>query len=517
MTYRAYLEAALAAGLYPDARGDSRVWLEERLARRAAPRGAVEMARQDGRWYRLSEHRLGDGGLLSIATDITERRRSERRIQFLAHHDALTRLANRALFMDRLEQALAQAARAGRKVAVLMLDLDRFKNVNDNLGHAAGDRLLVEVARRLRACARATDTVARLGGDEFAIVQPLVETVDQAVALARRALAALAEPAVVDGHGLRPGASLGVTLFPDDAGDVDTLLRNADLALYRAKTLPDRRIAFYAGELGRRAEERLAVADGLRRAIAEDRLVLYYQPQTRLSDGRVIGGEALLRWRHPKRGLLSPAGFIDHAEATGLIVPIGERALEKTCAQIGAWLRAGGPAVPIWVNVSAAQFNDGALFEKVRAGLAAGGIDARLLGLEITESALMPDALASGAMLARLVELGVELSIDDFGTGYSSLSYLKRLPVGKLKIDRSFVSDIATNPLDSAIVRAIVHLGHSLGMHVLAEGVETEAQAALLADLGCDQIQGRLIGPPLPPDEFARFVAARHGQREPRL
>lgn len=511
VTYRAYLEAALAAGLYPEARANPEAWFEARLARHAAPRGAVEVARQNGRRYRLSERRLDDGGLLSVAADITERRGTERRIHFLAHHDALTKLPNRALFMDRLEQSVRQAERDGRGVAVLMLDLDNFKHVNDNLGHAAGDRLLVDVAARLRKCVRSADTVARLGGDEFAIVQPMVASPDRAAALAHRALAAFAAPISLDGQPVHTGASIGVTLFPDDARDIGALLRNADLALYRAKALPAPRIAFYAEELGRRAAERLAVAEGLRRALAEDRLVLHYQPTTHIADGRPVGGEALLRWRHPERGLLAPGAFLDHAEAAGLIAPIGEWALDRACAQIGAWAAAGVPAVPIWVNVSAAQFNDQGLHEKVRASLDKAGVEPAMLGLEITESALVPDALAAGATLSRLVELGVGLAIDDFGTGYSSLSYLKRLPVGKLKIDRSFVSGIATNPPDSAIVSAIVHLGHSLGMHVLAEGVETESQRALLSDLGCDQIQGRLIGPPLPPGEFARFVAERAG------
>ncbi len=517
VTYRDYLETALAAGLYPDAQDAPQTWFEDRLARHADPRGAVEIARQDGRWYRVSEHRLDDGGLLAIATDITERRHNERRIHFLAHHDALTRLPNRALFMDRLEQAIRQAARDSRKVAVSMLDLDGFKHVNDRFGHAAGDRLLVEVAARLHGCVRAGDTVARLGGDEFAIVQPLVSSVDQAAALAHRAVSVAGDPMILDGQTLQTGASVGVTLFPDDARDRDSLLRNADLALYRAKAMEGRRVAFYAGELGRKAEERLAIADGLRRALAEDQLVLHYQPEVRLSDGMVIGGEALLRWRHPERGLLPPGGFIEHAEATGLIVPIGEWALSRACAQLGEWIGANAPTVPIWVNVSAAQFHDRALPDKVRAGLDRAGLEPHLLGLEITESALMPDALASRATLDRLVELGIELAIDDFGTGYSSLNYLKQLPVGKLKIDRSFVCDITTNPPDSAIARAIVHLGHSLGMHVLAEGVETEAQAALLGDLGCDQIQGRLIGPPLPADDFIRLVAVRSGRTEPRL
>jgi diguanylate cyclase (GGDEF)-like protein len=515
--YRTYLQAAIAAGLFPDAFGQEDAWLAERLEQHGAAEGPVEIARQDGQWLLLNEHTLPDGGCISIGTDITERKRAERRVHFLAHHDALTGLPNRTLFKDRLEQAIAQAARAERKVAVLMLDLDRFKHINDNLGHSAGDQLLIEVAARLRRCARASDTVARLGGDEFAVVQPLLTGTDQASALARRALDALSEPVQIDGQPVHTGASIGMTMFPDDSQEFDGLLKNADLALYRAKALSGGRISFYASDLGQRAQERLEVAEGLRRALVTNELVLHYQPKVRLSDGVVVGAEALLRWNHPDRGLLSPAAFIDHAEATGLISAIGEWALDHTCAQLSRWAERGSLLVPIWVNVSAAQFHDESLLDKVRTTLLGAGVEPRMLGLEITETALMPDASISGATLDRLVELGVELSIDDFGTGYSSLNYLKRFPVGKLKIDQSFVRDITSNPIDAAIARAIIHLGHSLGMHVLAEGVETKQQSNLLSDLGCDQIQGLLVSAPLPEEEFVQFVARTCGVKEPRF
>jgi diguanylate cyclase (GGDEF)-like protein/PAS domain S-box-containing protein len=515
--YRSYLQAAVAAGLFPDAFGQEDAWLTERLEQHTTATGPVEIARQDGQWLLLNEHTLPDGGTISIGTDITQRKRAEQRVHFLAHHDSLTGLPNRTLFKDRLEQAIAQAARAERKVAVLMLDLDRFKHINDNLGHSAGDQLLIEVAARLRRCARASDTVARLGGDEFAVVQPLLTGTDQASALARRALDALSDPVVIDGQPVHTGASIGMTMFPDDSQDIDGLLKNSDLALYRAKALAGGRISFYASDLGRRAQERLEIAQGLRQALVTDELVLHYQPKVRLSDGVVVGAEALLRWNHPDRGLLSPAAFIDHAEATGLITAIGEWVLDHTCAQLARWAQRGSLMVPIWVNVSAAQFHDASLLDKVRTTLLGAGVEPRMLGLEITETALMPDASISGATLDRLVELGVELSIDDFGTGYSSLSYLKRFPVGKLKIDQSFVRDITSNPIDAAIARAIIHLGHSLGMHVLAEGVETRQQSNLLSDLGCDQIQGLLVSPPLPEEDFVQFVARNCGVKEPRL
>jgi len=517
VAYETYLRAAVELGLYPQAEGRGEEWIAERLAQHRAPPGPVEIARQDERWLLVNEQRLADGSVISIASDITERKANEQQIRFLAHHDALTGLPNRTLFQDRLEQAIAQARRNGRKVAVLLLDLDHFKHINDNLGHLAGDRLLVEVAKRLRGCARSGDTVARLGGDEFAVVQTQLADADQAAALARRALAALSDPVVVDDQSLHTGASVGVTLFPDDAEEFSGLMKNADLALYRAKALARGRLEFYSSELSRQAQQRMEVAEGLRRALARGEFVLHYQPKIRLADGVVVGGEALLRWQSPERGLVSPSEFIAHAEATGLIMALGEWALDRTCAQLAEWARKGHLTVPIWVNVSAAQFRDKALLDKVRATLLGAGVEARMLGLEITESALMPDVAAATATLNRLVELGVELSIDDFGTGYSSLNYLKKFPVGKLKIDQSFVRDITSNPLDSAIARAIIHLGHSLGMHVLAEGVETTRQANLLSDLGCDEIQGRLVSAPLPADEFVRFVARAAGLREPRL
>jgi diguanylate cyclase (GGDEF)-like protein/PAS domain S-box-containing protein len=487
-------------------------------------RAGCELAfrRLDGAplWLEVHAAPFRDRGkdyVLVIAADVTPRKLAEQQSEFLAHHDALTGLPNRTLFMDRLADAVAEARREGRKVAVLLLDLDHFRHVNDTLGHGVGDRLLVEVAARLRRCARGADTVVRLGGDEFAIVQTEIDTSEQAAALARRAGAALALPAVIDGRQVHTGASIGITLFPDDAGEVGGLLKNADLALYRAKGLARGGVEFYTAELGESARRRMELAEGLHRALARDEFELHYQPNIRLGDGAVVGGEALLRWNHPDRGLIAPAEFIGHAEASGLILAIGEWALDRTCAQLSAWARKGCLLVPIWVNVSAIQFRDQALLDKVRTTLLGAGVEPRMLGLEITETALMPDVATSTATLDRLVELGVELSIDDFGTGYSSLNYLKRFPVGKLKIDQSFVREITNNPLDSAIARTIIHLGHSLGMHVLAEGVETTGQANLLSDLGCDQIQGRLVSPPLPADEFVRFVARARGVREPRL
>jgi len=431
--------------------------------------------------------------------------------------DSLTGLPGRTGFLQHLQEAVAQARTDGGKAALLLIDLDHFKTVNDTLGHAVGDRLLCEVATRLRSCLPAGGFVARIGGDEFAVIHPDITGAEQASELAQAIEAVLADPVMSQGQALHTGGSIGITLFPDHAKKAEDLLKGADLALYRAKSLGRGCAAFYSREMGEAAHHALRLGQGLRRALARDEFALHYQPKVSLADGSVVGGEALLRWNHPERGLVAPGEFIAHAEATGMILAIGGWALDRTCVQLGDWARKGTLTVPVWVNVSPAQFQDHALVDKVRNTLVEAGVPPRLLGLEITESALMPDSTLAAKTLTSLVELGIELSIDDFGTGYSSLNYLKRLPVGKLKIDRSFVADITSNPIDSAIAHAIIQLGHSLGMKVLAEGVETEAQANMLSDLGCDQIQGLLISPPLPADAFVDFVNRRTGRREPHL
>ena len=434
-----------------------------------------------------------------------------------ADNDPLTGLAGRGHFFERLQHFTRQAEASGTMVALLLIDLDHFKTVNDTLGHAVGDRLLQEVATRLRGCLPADGFAARVGGDEFAVIRPGITGAEQVSELAQAIETVLAEPVMSQGQALHTGGSIGITLYPDHAESAEDLLKGADLALYRAKSLGRGCAAFYSRNMGEEAHHHLRLGQGLRRALAQNEFALHYQPKVDLADGMVVGGEALLRWNHPARGLVAPGEFIAHAEATGMILAIGGWALEGTCAQLGDWARKGSLTVPVWVNVSPAQFQDRALIDKVRNTLLGAGVPPRLLGLEITESVLMPNAALAVETLTSLVELGVELSIDDFGTGYSSLNYLKRLPVGKLKIDRSFVTDITRNPIDGAIARAIIHLGHSLGMKVLAEGVETEDQASMLSDLGCDQIQGLLISPPLPADAFVDFVNRRSGQREPHL
>ncbi len=504
--YEAFLRAGVAAGLYPGAREKTETWLGEMMERHRDPKGPFEVARQNYRWLLVSEKRLADGSTISIASDITQRKEAEQHIQFLAHHDSLTELPNRVLFQDRMELALAQADRSQRRVAVLLLDLDHFKHVNDSLGHTVGDALLAEVGARLKHCIRGGDTIARLGGDEFAVIQAQLDTIDQTVVLAERMIGELSQPFEIEGHMIHTGSSIGITVYPDDSRDIDQLLKNADMALYRAKGEGRGTFEFYSGELGVQAHKRMQFADGLRHALKADQFHLHFQPKANIADGRVVGGEALLRWDHPEHGLISPGDFVPIAEATGLILPIGDWIFERACAQLRDWTEAGLQPVPISVNLSAAQFRDKNLLDKVRASLRNSSVDPSLIEFEITETALMHDPEEAAEILNHLLTLGVQLSIDDFGTGYSSLNYLKQFPLGKLKIDLSFVREITRSPADEAIARAVTHLGHSLGMQVLAEGVETEEQCAILRRIGCDEIQGYLISKPLPPDEFIAFV-----------
>lgn len=445
-------------------------------------------------------------GFIGSMRDISSRYETEAQIEFLAHNDALTKLPNRALFMDRLNMALAQAQRDEALIAVLLLDLDDFKQVNDTLGHEIGDALLVEVARRLRKCARSADTVARLGGDEFGIIQARTETVAETGMFAERLLEALVEPVVIDGEILPIGASIGATVFPNDAQDGAELLKNADLAMYRAKDEDRGNFTFYSLEMGSEAAQRMVLAGGLRRALADDQFVLHYQPKVDAQTGILVGCEALLRWMHPDEGLMSPGKFIPVAESTGLILPIGAWVLEEGCRQLRGWMDQGRKPVPLSVNLSAAQFRDPRLVERVRNALHDSDIEPALLELEITETALMHNTEDAIRVLTALTELGVMLSIDDFGTGYSSLNYLKRFPVGRLKIDQSFVHGIVESTEDAAIARAVTELGHSLGLAVLAEGVETEAQNDALKLLGCDEIQGFLTGRPINPDAFSAIL-----------
>jgi diguanylate cyclase (GGDEF)-like protein/PAS domain S-box-containing protein len=446
-------------------------------------------------------------GLAVYFRDVTERKETEDRIRRLAHHDELTGLPNRALLRDRLGQALELARREGGRVAVLLLDLDDFKSVNDTLGHPAGDALLRGIADRLGGIIRGSDTLARLGGDEFALVQVEARQPAGAAALAAKLLAALEAPLDLDGHEVHAAACLGVAVFPEDGADADGLLKNADLALYQAKAEGRGRFRFFEPAMEAQARARRRLEGELRRALERGEFALYYQPLLDLRGGAVAGFEALLRWRHPGGGLVPPGEFVPVAEASGLIVPLGAWVLREACRQGVVWQQAGAP-LTVAVNLSPAQLRHPDLLRTVDGALAASGLEPGRLELEVTEGLLVESGDGVADRIAGLAARGVGLAIDDFGTGYSSLAYLKRLPVRRIKVDRSFVRDIGTDPENEAVVRAIVTLGHALGKEVVAEGVETEMQLAFLRELGCDAAQGFLLGRPQPPEQVGRSLAA---------
>jgi diguanylate cyclase (GGDEF)-like protein len=444
---------------------------------------------------------------IGVLNDVTYRKNAEAHLNHLANHDALTGLPNRNLLNDRLLHAIAR--RRENMAAVLFLDLDRFKLINDSYGHDVGDELLRAVATRLTACLRDEDTVARLGGDEFVVLLEDLSGVDAAASIAGKLASRLAEPLVIGGRELPVSASIGIALYPRDGLDPQDLLKNADTAMYRAKEAGRGGFCFFAGEMNAHALRRLTLENELRRALDNNELEVFYQPQVMMSDGRLIGAEALVRWRHPLKGLVSPIDFIPVAEETGLIVALGEQVLRMACRQIADWQQRGLPPLTVAVNLSPRQFRQADLVEAIAAILAETGVDPACLELEITESAAMQNADSTIAALQRLRAMGVSLAIDDFGTGYSSLSYLKRFPIDKLKIDRSFILGIPEDGDDTAIVQAIAAMAGSLGLKLLAEGVENEAQRAFLAAQGCAAAQGYLFGRPLPVAEFERdFLSA---------
>jgi diguanylate cyclase (GGDEF)-like protein len=446
--------------------------------------------------YAIERHRM--------LAELEQARRME---HYVATHDVLTGLPNRQLFIDRLGQALAEARRHGTQVAVLFLDLDRFKPINDTFGHAAGDRLLVAAAHRLAECLRETDTAARLGGDEFTIILTNVVHAEDVAKVSQKLLECLADPFTLEEREIFVSASIGVSLYPGDGGDVEALLKNADTAMYRAKANGKNNFQFYLPAMNERALEWLELERSLRLALERDEFVLHYQPQFDAVSGRIVGMEALLRWRHPELGIVYPKGFIPLAEETGLIVPLGEWVLRTACAQNRAWQNLGLPPVPVAVNFSARQFQRQDPAQVVTEALQATGLDACWLELELTESVVMSDAEAAVATLKELRELGVGISLDDFGTGYSSLSYLKRLPLGKLKIDEIFVRNLMVDPNDRAITAAIVALAHSLNLTPIAEGVERPEQLEVLRLLGCELVQGYLFSRPVDPEDAAVLLA----------
>jgi diguanylate cyclase (GGDEF)-like protein len=454
--------------------------------------------------YDSSGRLLGRRGSNS---DITTRHRTEQKLDFITHRDTLTGLANRSLFRELLKRAIEHAEQTQDRFALLFIDLDNFKTINESLGHSLGDLLIIAVSRRLQGLLPDNSTLARLGADEFNLIldeDPNQPGIDLSV---QHLLDGLNKPFTIDGNPVYIGASIGVALYPTDGQDSETLQSHAESALHQAKQQGRGLLRFFSPEMSRRARERLRLEAELRHAIEHDELLLYYQPQIDLRSGEIVGLEALVRWRHPQRGLVPPGEFIPLAEESGLVVELGAWVLCRACRQIQTWLKVGLAPCQTAVNVSAVQLSRGNLVDHVRATLRETGIPPERLELEITESFVMADRDQSFKSLAGLRELGVQMSIDDFGTGYSSLAYLQQIAVQKLKIDLSFVRDVTTNSGNASIVRAIIALGHSLGLDVLAEGVESPEQAEYLRALGCDKIQGYLISRPLPVDEITAFLA----------
>ena len=456
----------------------------------------------DGRSVQIVNQPLANGGWVATQEDITERVRAEEQITHLAHYDALTDLPNRVLFREQLERELERTKR-GEQLAVLYIDIDEFKSVNDSLGHSAGDELLKAVASRLQSCVRATDVVARLGGDEFAIVQTGIHAPCDVVELVARIYAAIREPFECLGQQVATDASIGIALAPGDGSDLDQLLKSADLAMYGAKADGRRTYRFFEPEMNARVQARRSLELDIRQAIADGAFELHYQPVINLATNAISGCEALLRWNHPARGAVPPAEFIPVAEETGLICEIGDWVLATACAEAANW-----PAgVKLAVNVSPIQFKSHAFSLKVANALAASGLAASRLELEITEAVLIRDDEAALTMLQHLRAIGVGLALDDFGTGYSSLSYLQRFPFDKIKIDRSFVDDVATAEGSSSIVQAVINIARSRNMTTTAEGVETEGQREILLGLGCTEMQGYLFSPPRPVVEIRRLLS----------
>ena len=429
-------------------------------------------------------------------------------LNHLAHHDVLTDLPNRLLLNDRLVQAIALARRQSQQLALMFLDLDHFKHINDSLGHAIGDQLLRSVANRLGASVRSSDTVCRQGGDEFVILLADVEHAKDAVLCAQKILAALSASHLIDQLELYVTVSIGISIYPDDAQDADTLLKNADTAMYYAKAGGRNNYQFFEQHMNVLAVERHAIESGLRRALERQEFVLYYQPKINLQSGTIVGVEALIRWQHPERGLLLPVDFIPIAEDSGLILPIGRWVLRAACFQSRAWLQAGLPPVTIAVNTSALEFGAKDFLENIHATLTETGLDPHYLELELTESVLMRDAEAANSVLHVLADLGVKFAVDDFGTGYSSLSYLRQFPISTLKIDQSFVNQITTNPDDTTLVGAVISMGKSLKHRVIAEGVETSEQYAYLLNQQCDEGQGYYFSRPVAAEAFAILLRA---------
>ena len=446
-------------------------------------------------------------GYRGVGQDVTQAALAEQKVQELASYDSLTGLPNRNMFLAELERLIARCQRSGAEFSVCFIDLDRFKLVNDSLGHSAGDELLRVMASRLRGALRESDLIARLGGDEFVVLIQDGGSPTDLVRLVQKLLAAIAEPVTLQACSFLVTTSIGIAQFPHDGPDSETLLQHADAAMYQAKAQGKNRFQFYTAELAEESARELALEAELRLALAREEMVLHYQPKVDIASGCMRGVEALLRWNHPQRGQVTPGEFISLAEERGLIVPLGRWVIRAACQQLRAWQQAGLEAVPVAVNLSARQFADDKLVDDLKAAVADNGISTHLLEIELTESALMSDPERAREVLYELAAAGFRLSIDDFGTGYSSLVYLKRFPAQAVKIDRSFINGLPDDTDDAAITQAVIAMSHSLGLKVVAEGVETEAQLQVLRGLGCDEAQGYLLGRPMPADQLALRLA----------
>jgi len=480
------------------------------LREKGEVRGAeLELYRRDRskRWVlaNMRAVRDADGKVMLVEgtiEDISDRKLAEERVQFLAYYDALTGLPNRTLLQDRLAKSLASARRHKEKVALLFLDLDRFKIINDSLGHSFGDLLLQQVAERLKKWARAQDTVARIGGDEFLIALASVNDDSDAAVAAGRIMEAMNSDFVIQGRTFNVSCSIGISLFPDHGADNEALIKNADAAMYTAKESGRNAFRFFSNDMNARVVERLNLEHGLRGALEKNEFFLLYQPQTNVESGEIVGAEALLRWKHPELGLISPDKFIRVAENSGLILPIGEWVLRTACLTARSWQTQGLPAIPVAVNVSAVQFRHESFRDLIRQVLQETGLAPNYLELELTESLLLSNADVTLSVLRALKEMGINLAIDDFVTGYSSLSYLRQFPVSKLKIDRSFIRDVPSNSDDTAIATAIISMAKGLNIKVIAEGVENETQMAFLRHQHCDEVQGYYFSRPLTPEQM---------------
>ena len=497
------------AGSFPAMSRDEYLQWRANIAVSAKPTESIVELR-NGRTFKIRHRPMPDLGWVATHEDITEQRRSEVKIEYMAHHDSLTGLANRVLLNERLEHAISLIDRK-EMVAVHHLDLDQFKAVNDTFGHPVGDKLLKMVAERLRGLVRETDTIARMGGDEFVIVQPFIADPADATALAQRIITLMSEPYSIDGHQAVIGASIGIAVGPGDGSGADKLLRNADLALYRAKGDGRGTFRFFEPAMDLQMQTRRIMEQDLRKALPAGEFELYYQPVVNLADGEISGFEALIRWNHPERGLVSPAAFIPLAEEIGFIVPLGEWVIRQACVTAARWPE----HLRVAVNISAVQFRNPGLMQVIVGALAASGLDPTRLEIEITETVLLHNKDATLAVLHQLRALGIRIAMDDFGTGYSSLTYLQCFPFDKIKIDRSFVKDITENSGSLNIVRAVAALARGMGMMATAEGVETREQLEQITSEGCTEMQGFLFSQPIPAHEieqqFLSGYEARNG------